>query len=250
MLGLFDGSRRQRVEEFWALRSVSLKVNDGEALGLVGRNGSGKSTFLKVDRRDPSADERRPARRPWDQNRQHDRARDRVSSRADRAGERFSQRVDSGLSRDDARAVYDSVVSYSGLRHFMDVPLKNYSSGMTMRLGFAIAATMDPDVLLLDEIFAVGDADFQRQCMATLQSFQTRGKTIIFVSHSSAAVQAVCRRVAVLDHGRLLYDGGVDDGLTEYRRLTALVAARSARARSLATALVATRPPAPGRARR
>ena len=127
-----------------------------------------------------------------------------------------------GLSRDDAMAVYDSVVSYSGLRHFMDVPLKNYSSGMSMRLGFAIAATMDPDVLLLDEIFAVGDADFQRQCMGTLQSFQTRGKTIIFVSHSSAAVQAVCRRVAVLDHGRLLDDGGVDDGLTEYRRLTAL----------------------------
>jgi SAM-dependent methyltransferase len=93
---------------------------------------------------------------------------------------------------------------------------------MTMRLGFAIAATMDPDVLLLDEIFAVGDADFQRQCMATLRSFQSRGKTIVFVSHSSAAVQAVCRRVAILDHGRLLYDGGVDAGLTEYRRLTAL----------------------------
>jgi SAM-dependent methyltransferase len=91
-----------------------------------------------------------------------------------------------------------------------------------MRLGFAIAATMDPEVLLLDEIFAVGDADFQRQCMSTLKSFQTRGRTIIFVSHSSAAVQAVCRRVAILDHGRLLYDGGVDAGLTEYRRLTTL----------------------------
>ena len=101
-----------------------------------------------------------------------------------------------GLSRAEALEVYDGVVAYSGLRHFMDVPLKNYSSGMTMRLGFAIAATMDPDVLLLDEIFAVGDADFQRQCMATLKAFQARGKTIMFVSHSSAAVQAVCRRVA------------------------------------------------------
>ena len=222
VLSLFDGSRRQRVEEFWALRSVSIKVNDGEAVGLVGRNGSGKSTFLKVIAgiHQPTSGDLLVARGT------------RIGSMIE-LGTGFHPELTGqenvflnasiqGLSRDDARAVYDSVVSYSGLRHFMDVPLKNYSSGMSMRLGFAIAATMDPDVLLLDEIFAVGDADFQRQCMATLQSFQTRGKTIIFVSHSSAAVQAVCRRVAVLDHGRLLYDGGVDDGLTEYRRLTAL----------------------------
>ena len=100
-----------------------------------------------------------------------------------------------GLTRAEALDVYDAVVEYSGLRHFMDVPIKNYSSGMHMRLGFAIAAKLDPDVLLLDEIFAVGDADFQQQCMATLKSFQARGKTIVFVSHSSAAVQAVCHRV-------------------------------------------------------
>ena len=223
VLSLFDGSRRQRVEEFWALRSVSMKVNDGEAVGLVGRNGSGKEHVPQGHRRYISADERGfllVARGT------------RIGSMIERGtgfhpeltGQEnvFLNASIQGLSRDDARAVYDSVVSYSGLRHFMDVPLKNYSSGMSMRLGFAIAATMDPDVLLLDEIFAVGDADFQRQCMATLQSFQTRGKTMIFVSHSSAAVQAVCRRVAVLDHGGLVDDGGVDDGLTEYRRLTAL----------------------------
>jgi ABC-type polysaccharide/polyol phosphate transport system ATPase subunit/SAM-dependent methyltransferase len=220
VLGLFDGSRRQRVEEFWALKSVSLKVHDGEALGLVGRNGSGKSTFLKVIAgiHRPTSGELLVARGT------------RIGSMIE-LGTGFHPELTGqenvllntsihGLSRAEALDVYDDVVAYSGLRHFMDVPLKNYSSGMTMRLGFAIAATMDPDVLLLDEIFAVGDADFQRQCIATLKSFQARGKTIVFVSHASAAVQAVCHRVAILDHGRLLYDGGVDAGLTEYRRLT------------------------------
>jgi ABC-type polysaccharide/polyol phosphate transport system ATPase subunit/SAM-dependent methyltransferase len=220
VLGLFDGSRRQRVEEFWALKSVSLKVHDGEALGLVGRNGSGKSTLLKVIAgiHRPTSGELLVA------------SGTRMGSMIE-LGTGFHPELTGqenvllntsihGLSRAEALDVYEDVVAYSGLRHFMDVPLKNYSSGMSMRLGFAIAATMDPDVLLLDEIFAVGDADFQRQCMATLQSFQSRGKTIVFVSHSSAAVQAVCRRVAILDHGRLLFDGGVDAGLTEYRRLT------------------------------
>jgi SAM-dependent methyltransferase len=103
----------------------------------------------------------------------------------------------------------------------MDVPLKNYSSGMQMRLGFAIAAQLDPEILLLDEIFAVGDEDFQKQCMRTLHSFQERGRTILFVSHSAAAVQAICRRACLIDAGRLLYDGHVDGALTEYRRLSA-----------------------------
>ena len=126
-----------------------------------------------------------------------------------------------GLSRVEALAIYDRVVAYSGLRHFMDVPIKNYSSGMHMRLGFAIAANLDPDVLLLDEIFAVGDEEFQKQCMGTLQSFLASGKTILFVSHSAAAVQAICRRVCVLHQGQLRFDGDVDSGLTEYRRLNA-----------------------------
>jgi len=221
VLGLFDVSRRERVEEFWALKSISLKVRHGEALGLVGRNGSGKSTFLKVIAgiHRPTGGELLVALGT------------RIGSMIE-LGTGFHPELTGqenvllntsihGLSRTEALDVYDDVVAYSGLRHFMDVPLKNYSSGMTMRLGFAIAATMDPDVLLLDEIFAVGDADFQRQCMATLNTFQARGKTLIFVSHSAAAVQAMCRRVAILDHGRLLYDGNVDAGLTEYRRLTA-----------------------------
>jgi ABC-type polysaccharide/polyol phosphate transport system ATPase subunit len=221
LLGLFDPSRRQRVEEFWALTSVSLKVRQGEAVGLVGRNGSGKSTFLKL-----VAGIHRPT----------------VGTLLISRGARIGSMIElgtgfhpeltgqenvllnasiHGLSRADAADVYDAVVDYSGLRHFMDVPLKNYSSGMHMRLGFAIAANLDPDLLLLDEIFAVGDEDFQHQCMGTLTSFQKRGKTILFVSHAATAIQAICHRACVLDRGRLLYDGPVDAALTEYRRMTA-----------------------------
>jgi ABC-type polysaccharide/polyol phosphate transport system ATPase subunit/SAM-dependent methyltransferase len=219
VLGLFNGSRRDRVEEFWALRAVSFAIREGESVGLIGRNGSGKSTMLKLIAgiHRPTSGELLVARGA------------RIGSMIE-LGTGFHPELTGqenvllnasihGLSRAQALEVYDEVVAYSGLRHFMDVPLKNYSSGMHMRLGFAIAANLDPDVLLLDEIFAVGDADFQRQCMATLESFQARGKTLVFVSHSASAIQAVCRRVCLLDHGRLLYDGSVPAGLKEYHRL-------------------------------
>jgi ABC-type polysaccharide/polyol phosphate transport system ATPase subunit/SAM-dependent methyltransferase len=220
-LGLLRAGERARREEFWALRGVSIRVSAGESVGLVGRNGSGKSTLLKV-----IAGIHRPTgghmlvRRGL-----------RISSMIE-LGTGFHPELTGqenvllntsihGLTRAEALAIYERVVAYSGLRHFMDVPIKNYSSGMHMRLGFAIAANLDPDVLLLDEIFAVGDEEFQRQCMGTLESFLEAGKTILFVSHSAAAVQAICRRVCVLDRGQLRFDGDVDSGLTEYRRLNA-----------------------------
>ena len=102
----------------------------------------------------------------------------------------------------------------------MDVPLKTYSSGMHMRLAFAVAAHLDPDILLLDEIFAVGDQDFQKRCVKTLERLQGDGKTIIFVSHSATATRAVCRRACVLHDGELRFDGGVEEGLAEYNALT------------------------------
>jgi ABC-type polysaccharide/polyol phosphate transport system ATPase subunit len=221
LLGLFDLSRRQRVEEFWALKSVTLKIRQGESVGLIGRNGSGKSTLLKVVAgiHRPTTGELLVAGHA------------RIGSMIE-LGTGFHPELTGqenvllnasihGLSRAESLDIYDRVVAYSGLQHFMDVPIKNYSSGMHMRLGFAIAATLDPDVLLLDEIFAVGDEDFQKQCVATIKSFEARGKTIVFVSHSPTAIQAICDRACLLDHGRLLYDGTVDGGLTEYRRLTA-----------------------------
>ena len=220
LLSLFDPSRRQRVEEFWALTSVSLNIRQGESVGLIGRNGSGKSTFLKVIAgiHRPTTGKLLVARGV------------RIGSMIE-LGTGFHPELTGqenvmlnasihGLSRVEALDIYAQVVSYSGLQHFMDVPIKNYSSGMHVRLGFAIAATLDPDVLLLDEIFAVGDEDFQKQYVSTIKAFETKGKTIVFVSHSPTAIQAICDRACLLDRGRLLYDGTVDGGLTEYRRLT------------------------------
>jgi ABC-type polysaccharide/polyol phosphate transport system ATPase subunit len=102
----------------------------------------------------------------------------------------------------------------------MDTPLKSYSSGMQLRLGFAVAAHLDPDILLLDEIFAVGDAEFQRKCFTTLARFRARGKTILFVSHVPSSIRSMCDRVCVLEHGRLQFDGSVNDGLAFYEQLT------------------------------
>lgn len=221
VLDALHRGRRRGEEEFWALRDVTLSVARGDSIALVGRNGSGKSTLLKIiaSIHQPTAGQLLVARGA------------RIGSmielgigfHPELTGDEnvYMNTAIHGLSRAEAAAIYPAVVEYSGLRHFMDVPLKNYSSGMQMRLGFAIAAQLDPDILLLDEIFAVGDEDFQKQCMQTLQSLQDRGKTIVFVSHSAAAVQAICRRACLIDQGRLLYDGHVDGALTEYRRLLA-----------------------------
>lgn len=218
-LGLFDRSKRETIEEFWALRGVFATIGRGEAVGIVGRNGSGKSTFLKL-----VAGLYRPTSGRL------------LVSREARIGTMIELGVGfhgelsarenvflnasiHGLGHAEIEALYPSIVEYSGLRHFMDVPLKTFSSGMHMRIGFAIAANMNPDILLLDEIFAVGDADFQQQCLRTVEDFRSRDKTILFVSHLPAAVRAICRRVLVLEHGRLLFDGPVDEGLDFYAGL-------------------------------
>src|SRR5829696_2625143 len=220
-LGLIGGAARARREAFWAVRSVSLRVDAGESLALIGRNGSGKSTFLKLVAgiHRPTSGELLVRRGVQ------------IASMIE-LGTGFHPELTGqenvflnasihGLSRAEALALYPGIVAYAGLQRFMDVPLKTYSSGMQMRLGFAIAAQLQPDVLLLDEIFAVGDEDFQRQCVDTIQAFLAAGRTILFVSHSAAAVQTICRRVCVLERGELRYDGDVDGGLTEYRRINA-----------------------------
>jgi ABC-type polysaccharide/polyol phosphate transport system ATPase subunit/SAM-dependent methyltransferase len=226
-LGLLHPEKRQSIEEFWALRRVSLQIDHGEALGLVGRNGSGKSTFLKLIAaiHRPTTGRILVARGA------------RISSMIE-LGVGFHPELTGrenvvlnaaihGLTRAAIDRIYDAVVDYSGLEHFIDIPLKNYSSGMHMRLGFAISANLDPDILLLDEIFAVGDADFQQRCIGTVKRFMDEGKTIIFVSHSPAAISAICRRVCVLEQGELMFDGDVDGGLAFYEQLLARRAAQA-----------------------
>jgi ABC-type polysaccharide/polyol phosphate transport system ATPase subunit len=219
-LSLLDRRQRETIEEFWALRDVSFTIKRGEAVGLVGRNGSGKSTLLKL-----IAGLHRPTL-----------GRLLVARRARLAtlielGVGFHPELSGrenvylnasiyGLTRVEIDGIYPSVVTYSGLEQFIDAPIKTYSSGMHMRLGFAVAANLNPDILLLDEIFAVGDAEFQKQCMATMKQFRQRGTTIVFVSHSPEAVRALCDRVCVLDSGRLTFDGSTREGLAHYEAMT------------------------------
>ena len=224
-LGLLHPDRRQSIEEFWALKGVSVRIDRGEAVGLIGRNGSGKSTFLKLIAaiHRPTSGRMLVARGA------------RISSMIE-LGVGFHPELTGrenvmlnasihGLTRAEIDRIYDAVVDYSGLGQFIDVPLKSYSSGMHMRLGFAISANLDPDILLLDEIFAVGDADFQQRCIGTVSRFMDEGKTIIFVSHAPASIRSICRRVCVLEQGELVFDGGVEEGLAFYEELLARRAA-------------------------
>lgn len=224
-LGLFHQRHRTEIRDFWALDDVSLTVRAGEAVGLVGRNGSGKSTLLKL-----IAGVHRPT-----SGRLLVRRDARIGSLI-QLGVGFHPELTGrenvymngsiyGLSREQVDAIYDDVVRYAEIGPFLEEPIKNYSSGMVVRLAFAVAAHLDPDILLLDEIFAVGDAEFQEKCQVTMHEFLERGKTLLFVSHSAEAVRQVCRRVCVLSHGRLVYDGPVDAGLATYHDVVAREAA-------------------------
>jgi ABC-type polysaccharide/polyol phosphate transport system ATPase subunit len=221
VLSIFHPEKRQILEEFWALRDVSLTVRRGEAVGVMGRNGSGKSTLLKL-----IAGLHRPTTGRL------------LVARGTRVGTMIELGVGFhleltgvenvrlcaaiyGLDRPAIDALLPKVAAYSGLGRFMDTPFKGYSSGMKMRLGFAVAAHLDSDMLLLDEIFAVGDADFQRQSMATITELRRQGHTIVFVSHSAQAVADMCDRLCLLDHGRLVFDGGIAEGLERYDALLA-----------------------------
>jgi ABC-type polysaccharide/polyol phosphate transport system ATPase subunit len=201
------------------LKNVSLQIARGEAVALIGRNGSGKSTFLKLIAaiHRPTSGRLLVARGV------------RISSMIE-LGVGFHPELTGrenvflnaaihGLTSQETEAIYRDIVSYSGLEHFIDVPIKNFSSGMYMRLGFAVAAKLAPDILLLDEIFAVGDADFQQRCVETIKGFLEEGKTIVFVSHSAEAVRTICRRACVLDRGELAFDGDVESGLHFYQTM-------------------------------
>jgi ABC-2 type transport system ATP-binding protein len=219
-LGLFHERNRMTTADFWALKDVSLEVSRGESIGLVGRNGSGKSTLLKL-----VAGIQRPT-----SGRMLVRPGGRIASMIE-LGVGFHPELSGrdnvylnasvyGLSRQEVDRIYDSVVDYAELAVFIDEPIKNYSSGMVVRLAFAVAAHLDADVLLLDEIFAVGDAAFQEKCRGTMRRFAAEGRTIVFVSHSAQAVKEICSRVCVLNAGRLVFDGAAVDGLAVYDALS------------------------------
>jgi ABC-2 type transport system ATP-binding protein len=211
---------RPRVAEFWALRDVDLRINRGESVGLVGRNGSGKSTLLKV-----IAGIHRPTggrvlvRRGVTIGTMIELG---VGFHPELSGREnvFLNASIYGLTRPQVERIYDEVVDYSGIGQFIDEPIKNYSSGMMMRLAFSVAAHLDPQVLLLDEIFAVGDEAFQEKCRTTMRRFVDEGRTIVFVSHSAQSVSDMCTRACVLRQGRKVFDGDVGEALALYHETT------------------------------
>lgn len=192
-------------EPFWALKDVSFDVEPGERVGIIGRNGAGKSTLLKILSRIvyPTEGEAR--------------IRGRVTSLLE-VGTGFNPNLSGreniflnasiyGLERREIDARFEDIVEFSGIREFLDTPVKHYSSGMFIRLAFSVAAHLDPDILLLDEVLAVGDLSFQRKCLLRMEDLTAKGRTILFVSHSLDAIARFCDRCFWLDRGRVVMDG-------------------------------------------
>ena len=208
--------RRSQPAEVRALTDVSFHVDPGSAIGLVGRNGSGKTTLLRL-----LSGIIKPTSGSVDVG-------GRVGSllelgagfHPDLTGREnvFLNGSIHGLKRAYVREQLDEIVAFAGLEQFIDLPVRTYSSGMYMRLGFAIAAHIDADVLLLDEVFAVGDEQFQRKCFGKIFEFKQRGGTIVFVSHDAAAVERLCDRAVLLRNGRVEFDGPTHDAIVRYRQ--------------------------------
>ncbi|TYL52521.1 ABC transporter ATP-binding protein [Agromyces mariniharenae] len=212
---LYWGSRSKSRTEFHALDDVSLEIGLGETVGLIGHNGSGKSTLLKVVGGIVEASEGDVYRRG------------RVAAllelgagfHPDLSGREnvYLNAALLGMSTAQTDAVFDEIVDFSGIGEFIDSQVKFYSSGMYVRLAFAVAVHSDPDLLLVDEVLAVGDEPFQLKCMNKIRQFQKEGRTIVLVSHSSEQVADVCTRAVVLDGGRIVHDGAVGEGIRVLR---------------------------------
>lgn len=220
-IGLFNSRYRERKENLWALKDVSLAVNPGETLGLIGRNGSGKSTLLRV-----IAGIYQPTQgkvRVPDGTRVGAMIELSVGFHAELTGREniFLGASIYGLSRAEIEELYPAVIEFSELESFMDVPIKNYSSGMQARLGFGLTVSLNPDVLLVDEIFAVGDEAFQKKCIEKMSGFKARQKTILFVSHSPETIKKFCDRVCLLDRGSVVFEGKPPEAVEEYHKLLA-----------------------------
>ncbi len=213
--------RRPSYTDFNALENIGFTVEQGEAVGVVGHNGSGKSTLLKVLARILPPDQGTVQ------------TRGRVASllelgagfHGDLTGREniFLNGAILGLARNEIQQRFDEIVDFAGVGPFLDTAVRNYSSGMYVRLGFAIAVTVDPDVLLVDEVLSVGDAEFQHRSLERMRQFHDEGKTLLVVSHDLEAIESLCDRVIVLDRGRIAFDGAVGQGLTMYRQLTSPV---------------------------
>ncbi|HET6792802.1 MAG TPA: ABC transporter ATP-binding protein [Acidimicrobiales bacterium] len=222
-------------EEFWALRDVDLEISSGQTWGLLGHNGSGKSTLLKC-----VAGILQPTTGVIE-------VRGRLAALLE-LGAGFHPELSGrenvflnasllGLSRREIERKFDDIVAFAELEQFIDNQVKNYSSGMYMRLGFAVAVNADPDVLLVDEVLAVGDENFQRKCLDRVRAFQREGRTIVFVTHAADLVRQICDKAVVLDHGRMVASGEPGEAIRSFREHLLQSGDRAAEAEQLSSVL-------------
>ena len=201
---------------FWALDDINFKVNQGEVVGIIGKNGAGKSTLLKVLSRitTPTAGSVT--------------IKGNVASLLE-VGTGFHPELSGreniylngailGMRRKEINAKFDDIVEFANVEKFIDTPVKRYSSGMYVRLAFSIAAHLEPEILIVDEVLAVGDIEFQKRCLGKLSDIATEGRTVLFVSHNMSAINRLCTRAILLENGKLAIDGGVNDVIRDYLR--------------------------------
>jgi lipopolysaccharide transport system ATP-binding protein len=207
----------EKKEAFWALKDISFDVMPGEVVGIIGKNGAGKSTLLKILTGITPPTEGEAVMRG------------RVSSLLE-VGTGFHPELTGrenvllngailGMTRKEIAQKFDAIVAFSGVEKFLDTPVKYYSSGMQVRLAFSVAAHMEPDILIVDEVLAVGDAEFQKKCMGKMEEVTKKdGRTILFVSHNLAAIASLCHTTVVLDNGKIVFHGPTREAIAFYQR--------------------------------
>jgi len=204
----------QEATTFWALEDISFSVDRGQTVGIIGRNGAGKSTLLKI------------LSKITPPTKGHIQSKGRVTSLLE-VGTGFHPELSGkeniflngailGLTRREIKGRFDAIVDFSGVEKFLETPLKRYSSGMLVRLAFSVAAHLNPDVLIIDEVLAVGDLDFQKKCLQKMEDVSKSGKTILFVSHNNEHILRICKQGILLEHGRLIHSGPIEGVIQTY----------------------------------
>ncbi|MBC7863637.1 MAG: ABC transporter ATP-binding protein [Bacteroidia bacterium] len=209
-----DRTQKGGSEYVWSLRDMSFDVRQGEVLGIIGKNGAGKSTLLKILSRITS-----PTTGSF-------KVRGRIASllevgtgfHPDLSGREniFLNGAILGMTKQEIISKFDEIVDFSGVEKYIDTPVKRYSSGMYVRLAFAVAAHLEPEILIIDEVLSVGDQEFQNKCLGKMKSVSTAGRTVLFVSHNLPAVKSLCTRSILLDKGEKRFDGDTSDAIAEY----------------------------------
>lgn len=213
-------NRRNSNPDFWALQDINFTIKQGETVGIIGKNGAGKSTLLKILSRItlPTKGEVKISGRIASLLEVGTGFHDELSGRENI----FLNGTILGMTKKEIQRKLDEIIFFSGVEQHIDTPVKRYSSGMYVRLAFAVAAHLEPEILIVDEVLAVGDAEFQKKCLGKMNQVASEGRTILFVSHTMAAVKNLCNKGIVLKNGRVFFDGGIDQAIDKYLDIIAV----------------------------